>query len=146
MKNVDNYFYQVCNLIYCHTQCTDYLCSGSKGRTWITCCSWGLLDCFYKILLTPPTAYLWFSNFYFWSISLYMDPKTFSIFCVYSVRPFVLLTLSAMEFPPPIENTVWVVFVIFFYTQLILYIHRSEKKTVYLFIQKQFSKIYKKKI
>ena len=58
LKNVDNYFHQVCNLIYCHIEWTCYLCTGYRGRTWITCCAWGLLYCFQDILHVRPTASL----------------------------------------------------------------------------------------
>ena len=63
MKNVDNYSHQVCNLIYCHLQCTGWVCAGVGGRTWTTCCAWGLLCCFQKIQYVRPTASLWFSKF-----------------------------------------------------------------------------------
>ena len=68
LKNVDNYFHQVCNLIYCHIQSTDCLYAGDRIRTWITCCSWGLLYCLQKILLVRPAASLWFSNLFKWTL------------------------------------------------------------------------------
>ena len=56
MKMLENYFYQVCNLIYSHIQCTGCVYAGGRHRTWITCCSGGLLYCFQKIQYVRPTA------------------------------------------------------------------------------------------
>ena len=70
---LDNCFYQVCNQIYCHIQCTGFLCADAR---WITCCVWGLLCCFQKIQYVRPTASLWFSKFYLCLICTDMLCKT----------------------------------------------------------------------
>ena len=66
---LENYFYQVCNLIYCHIQCTGWVCAGDRCRTWTTCCAWGLLYCLQKILLTPHAASLLFKIFQYTTLS-----------------------------------------------------------------------------
>ena len=55
---LENYFYQVCNLIYCHIQWTGFMFAGGRVRKWITCCARGLLCCFQKIQYVRPTASL----------------------------------------------------------------------------------------
>ena len=70
MKMLDNYLYQVCNLIYYHIQCTGWVCAGGRYRTWITCCAWGLLCCFQKIQYVRPTASLLNNILFFFFIFL----------------------------------------------------------------------------
>ena len=81
MKNVDYYFHQVCNQIYCHIECTGCVFAGDGGITWITCCAWDLLCCFQEIQYVRPTASLWPSK----SVLIYLNIQNWNYTYFYFV-------------------------------------------------------------